>query len=69
MLKITPNDAILGAKIEEFDAAQPMDDAVFQQILAALGRHGVLRFPRQTLTPAEFVAGGTIGPAPPARHR
>ena len=24
---------------------------------------------RQTLTPAEFVAGGTIGPAPPARHR
>ena len=54
MLKITPNDAILGATIEEFDAAQPMDDAVFQQILAALGRHGVLRFPRQTLTPAQL---------------
>jgi len=54
MLKITPNDAILGATIEEFDAAQQMDDAVFQQILAALGRHGVLRFPRQTLTPAQL---------------
>ena len=49
MLNITPNDANLGATIEGFDAAQPMSEATFQQILAALGRHGVLRFPNQTI--------------------
>ena len=54
MIRIRPNDAILGATIEGFDAAQPMDDATFQHILAALGRHGVLRFPNQTLTPLQL---------------
>ena len=54
MLKITPNDGTLGATIEGFDAARPMDEATFQHILAALGRHGVLRFPRQSLTPAQL---------------
>ena len=49
MLKITPNDAILGATIEGFDASRPMSEAVFQEILAALGRYGVLRFPDQSI--------------------
>lgn len=54
MFTITPNDAILGATIEGFDASRPMDEATFQRILAALGRHGVLRFPGQSLTPQQL---------------
>ena len=49
MFTVRPNDAILGATIEGFDAARPMTDAVFGHLLAALGRHGVLRFPDQEL--------------------
>ncbi len=56
MLKIIPNDAILGATIEGFDANVPMDEATFGTILAALGRHGVLRFPNQDLAPAALKA-------------
>lgn len=56
MLAITPNDAILGATVRGFDAAKPMDDASFAAIVAALGRHGVLRFPNQSLDPAALKA-------------
>ena len=56
MLKITPNDAVLGATIEGFDASQPMGEAEFGTILAALGRYGVLRFPGQALTPPTLKA-------------
>jgi taurine dioxygenase len=49
MLTITPTDAVLGAAIEGLDLSQTLTDAVFGEVLAALGRYGVLRFPDQHL--------------------
>ena len=49
MFTVTPNDAILGATIDNFDASQPMNDEVFGRLLNTLGRYGVLRFPNQEL--------------------
>jgi taurine dioxygenase len=49
MLTIEPTGAILGATVYGLDAAKPVPDEVFGQVLAALGVHGVLRFPAQQL--------------------
>jgi taurine dioxygenase len=49
MLTIEPTGAILGATIRGVDLSQPLSEPVFGQILLALGRHGVLRFPDQQL--------------------
>jgi taurine dioxygenase len=48
-MKIIPNDAVLGATVTGLDLSRPMTDAEFGGVLAALGRHGVLRFPDQHL--------------------
>ena len=49
MLTVRPTGAVLGATIEGLDLSRPMSDGEFAQVLTALGRHGVLRFPEQTL--------------------
>ena len=49
MLTIEPTGAVLGATVRGLDAAKPIPDRDFGRILAALGRHGVLRFPGQHL--------------------
>lgn len=49
MLAIEPTGAVLGATLHGVDLAGELDEAAFGQILAALGRHGVLRFPDQHL--------------------
>lgn len=49
MLTIEPTGAVLGATVRGIDVAQPMNQRDFGQILLALGRHGVLRFPDQQL--------------------
>ena len=49
MLSIEPTGAVLGATIRGIDVAQPMSERDFGQILLALGRYGVLRFPGQQL--------------------
>ncbi len=48
MLSVEPSGAILGATIHGVDVTR-IDDRDFAQILVALGRHGVLRFPGQQL--------------------
>ena len=49
MLTIEPTGAALGATVRGLDAARPIPAAVFGEVLAALGQHGVLRFPDQHL--------------------
>ena len=49
MMTVTPTGAVLGATIEGLDLSRPLSDAEFADVLVALGRHGVLRFPDQSL--------------------
>jgi taurine dioxygenase len=52
MLTIEPTGAILGATIRGLDASKPIPEREFGQVLGALGRYGVLRFPDQQLDEA-----------------
>jgi taurine dioxygenase len=56
MLTITPTGAILGATVEGLDLAEPFSDETLAALLAALGRHGFLRFPAQKLESAHLRA-------------
>jgi taurine dioxygenase len=56
MIEIVPTGETLGATIVGVDLNREIDDAQFADILRALGRYGVLRFPRQTLDPARQMA-------------
>jgi len=49
MLTIEPTGSVLGATARGVDLAQPLSERDFGQMLLALGRHGVLRFPDQHL--------------------
>jgi taurine dioxygenase len=49
MIDIVPSGKPLGATVEGLDLNRPLAEAEFRAVLAALGDHGVLRFPRQTL--------------------
>ncbi|HYM71863.1 MAG TPA: TauD/TfdA family dioxygenase [Stellaceae bacterium] len=55
-IAIRPTGQTLGATVEGIDLNQPLDDRSFGQILRALGKYGVLRFPRQQLDPARQMA-------------
>ena len=50
MVRVTPTGAVLGATIDGLDLSRPLTESEFAQVLVALGRHGVLRFPDQDLT-------------------
>ena len=50
-MNIIPTGLTLGARVEGIDLAQPLQPGQRDQIIAALGQHGVLNFPDQTLTP------------------
>ncbi len=56
MLSIEPTGKILGATIRGIDLSKPMSDPDFGRILLAVGRYGVVRFPDQTLSPAQQAA-------------
>jgi len=49
MLRFEPTGVVLGATVHGGDLARPLDEREFGQILIALGRYGVLRFPDQHL--------------------
>jgi len=53
---VKPTGETLGATIEGVDLAQPLDAAQFAEVMAALGRHSVLRFPGQHLDAAQLKA-------------
>src|SRR5262249_30321375 len=55
-LTITPSGETLGATVHGVDLARPLDRPQFAAVLAALGRHGVLRFPRQQLDADQLMA-------------
>jgi taurine dioxygenase len=55
-ITIIPTGETLGATVEGVDLNRPLDDGSFARILRALGEHGVLRFPRQRLDPAQQMA-------------
>ncbi len=57
-MDITPSGQTLGARVTGIDLAQPLSDGEFRDILRALGEHGVLCFPRQTLDPDQLAAFG-----------
>ncbi|MGJ7582754.1 TauD/TfdA dioxygenase family protein [Variovorax sp. RHLX14] len=48
--RIVPSNATLGARVENLDLSRPLSEADFQVLLQALGRHGVLSYPKQDLT-------------------
>ena len=49
-MNIIETGKILGARVEGLDLSQPLTDAQFQQLEQALGRYGVLSYPKQMLT-------------------
>jgi len=57
-MEIIPSGQTLGASVEGIDLADPVSDSEFRTLLRALGCHGVLCFPRQTLDTAAFAAFG-----------
>jgi taurine dioxygenase len=56
MVTIRPIGAVLGATIEGVDLSRPLGEDEFGEVLVALGRHGVLRFPDQDLDAAALKA-------------
>jgi len=53
-MKIIPISEILGARIEDLDLSLPLNDTQINAILLALGRFGVLEFPKQNITTAQL---------------
>jgi len=49
-MKVTTSGETLGATIEGLDLARPLSQHEFDEVLRALGRYGVVRFPRQELS-------------------
>lgn len=57
-MEIKPTGAVLGADVVGIDLATPLSSVDFRDVLRALGAHGLLRFPAQTLNTEQFVAFG-----------
>jgi taurine dioxygenase len=49
-MKVIPSGRMLGATIEGLDLSVPLDEREVEEIIQTLGRHGVVRFPQQSLT-------------------
>ncbi len=55
-MKLTESGKTLGATIEGLDLARPLAPEELEAVMQALGRYGVLRFPRQALSAAQLKA-------------
>ena len=55
-MKILPTEQILGAQVQGLDLSRMLTDTEFDTLVLALGNHGVLEFPNQTLTTAQLKA-------------
>jgi taurine dioxygenase len=55
-MKIKPLAAALGAEVEGLDLSKPLDDATHAELTELWGKHLVLRFRGQKLTPQQLVA-------------
>ena len=49
-MQIVPSGRVLGAKIEGLDLSRPLEEREVEAVIQALGRYGVVSFPRQRLT-------------------
>ena len=56
MPHVIPSGKSLGCRIEGMDLSRPLSDADVDLILRSFGRHGVLCFPKQTMTPQQHKA-------------
>jgi len=56
MVKVEPMDQVIGARIYGVDVSRPINDDTFAQVLEALGKHGYICFPGQTLEAGELRA-------------
>ncbi len=59
-MRIVPSGTGLGARIEDLDLAHQLSVGDFKQLLRALGEHGVLCFPKQSLETGAFVRFGRM---------
>ena len=48
-MKLIPNKTSMGVRIDDIDLSKSVSQAEFATILAALGKYGVICFPKQTL--------------------
>lgn len=55
-MKLVPSGQTLGATVAGLDLAQPFAPQVLDELMQALGRYGVLRFPQQALDAAQLKA-------------
>ncbi len=49
-MQVIPSGRVLGATIEGLDLSRPLAEREVESVIQALGRYGVVRFPRQGLT-------------------
>ena len=49
-MKFIPSGQSLGARVEDIDLAKPLSEEEFKQLEQALGKYGVLSYPKQVLT-------------------
>jgi taurine dioxygenase len=61
-MQLVPSGKVLGATIEGLDLSKRLDEEQIEAIVQAIGRYGVLRFPRQRLTAQQQKAfAGSFG--------
>ena len=53
-MQFIKSDQSLGARVEDLDLSKPLSDDEFNQLEQALGRYGVLSYPKQNLTSVQL---------------